>query len=188
MRRYETTFIVNPQADDAAIDQQVTAVADLIKNDGGQILNERRIGTRRLAYQIAGLVQGFYASFIFDAESTVLPKLERLYKLEEPYVRYLTIRFDGPLPSTEEEIKPTATDKEAKPVEKPDTDAPAEMDRTEAKSDPEPVTDKPATEEPATEAPVTEEPIPEPEAPKAPEPQDEPVKPSEPLDSADEEL
>ena len=188
MRRYETTFIVNPQADDAAIDQQVTAVADLIKNDGGQILNERRIGTRRLAYQLAGLVQGFYASFIFDAESTVLPKLERHYKLEEPYVRYLTIRFDGPLPSAEEETQPIATDEKVKPVEKPDTKAPAETAKTEAKSDPEPVADKPATEEPVTEAPEIEKPAPEPEAPKASEPQAEPVKPSEPLDSADEEL
>jgi len=205
LRRYETTFIVNPQADDAAIDRQVTAVADLIKNDGGQILNERRIGTRRLAYPIAGLVQGFYASFIFDAENTVLPKLERHYKLEEPYVRHLTIRFDGQLSSTEEETKPTDTDKtakakpvekpdtnapaetaEAKPVEKPDPDAPAETTEAEAKPDPEPAVDKPAPEEPVTEAPAIEEPTPE--APKAVEPPAESAKPTEPSDSADEEL
>lgn len=102
MRRYETTFVVNPQADDATIDRQVTAVTDLIKNDGGQILHEKRIGTRRLAYPIAGLNQGFYASIIFESEAVVLPKLERHYKLEEPYVRHLTIRYEGQLPAEDE--------------------------------------------------------------------------------------
>lgn len=97
MRRYETTFIVNPQADDAAIDRQVTAIVDIIKADGGEILKENRIGTRRLAFPIAKLTQGYYTSIIYDSEAGVLPKLERYFKLEEPYIRFLTIRFDGPL-------------------------------------------------------------------------------------------
>jgi len=97
LRRYETTFIVNPQADDATIDRQVTAIVDIIKADGGEILRENRIGTRRLAFPIAGLTQGYYTSIIFDSEVGVLPKLDRYYKLEEPYIRFLTMRFDGPL-------------------------------------------------------------------------------------------
>ena len=95
MRRYETTFVVNPQADDATIDRQVTAVLDIIKNDGGQILRENRMGTRRLAYPVANLTQGYYTSIIFESEPIVLPKLDRLYKLEEPYVRFLTVLFEG---------------------------------------------------------------------------------------------
>jgi hypothetical protein len=79
LRRYETTFIVNPQA------------------DGGEILRENRIGTRRMQFPITGLTQGFYTSLIFDSEAGVLPKLDRYYKLEEPYIRYLTIRYDGPI-------------------------------------------------------------------------------------------
>ena len=97
MRRYETTFIVNPQADDATIDRQVTAIVDIIKADGGEILRENRIGTRRMQFPIAGLTQGYYTSLIFDSEAGVLPKLDRYYKLEEPYIRYLTIRYDGPI-------------------------------------------------------------------------------------------
>ena len=97
MRRYETTFIINPQADDATIDRQVTAIVDLIKADGGEIQRENRIGTRRLQFPVAGLTQGYYTSLIFDSEAGVLPKLDKYYKLEEPYVRYMTIRYDGPL-------------------------------------------------------------------------------------------
>ncbi len=97
MNRYETTFILNSQADDATIDRQVKAVSDIITTNGGAILHEDRMGTRRLAYEIAGLTQGYYMSFIFEAPAGVLPLLERHYKLEEPYVRHLTVIFDADL-------------------------------------------------------------------------------------------
>ena len=195
MRRYETTFVVNPQADDAAIDLQVVAVADLVKTDGGKILHERRTGTRRLAYPINGLVQGFFTSLIFDAEATVLPKLERHFKLEEPYMRYLTIRYDGPLPSSEDETAPAAAREKVKvetdkPAAKPQADAPAK--KVETKPEPKPVAEKPVEEKPVAEAPAVAEPTPA--TPLAAEPPAEPAKPTEPAeptkpaDPADEEL
>lgn len=102
MQTYETTFIVNPQAEDAAIDSQVSAVVNLIKENGGEIHREDRIGSRRLAYAINNLTQGYYASIIFDGPTTVLPVLERHYKLEEAYIRHLTIKFEGSLEAPEQ--------------------------------------------------------------------------------------
>ena len=58
MRTYETTFIVNPQTDNATIDSQVGAISKLISDNGGEIINENRMGTRRLAYPIQKLTQG----------------------------------------------------------------------------------------------------------------------------------
>ena len=95
MKIFETTFIVNPQADDATIDRQVNAVAEVIQNNNGRIIKSNRIGTRRLAYPIQNLTQGYYADFIFESEPDVLPKIERLFKLEDAYIRHLLIRFDG---------------------------------------------------------------------------------------------
>ncbi len=141
MRLYETTFIVNPQSDDAAIDRQVSAVTELIKNNEGEIVREDRLGTRRLAYSVAGLTQGFFASVIFKAPVSVLPILERHYKLEEPYVRYLTIKYERDLKDFMEdkdsapavEVKKGA----AKPAEKPaDKPAAPETPKTEAKEEP----------------------------------------------------
>lgn len=94
-RIYETTFIVNPQTDNASIEQSVRAVGDLITGNGGKIIKQDHMGTRRLAYEIEGLTQGYYATFIFESEPTVLPILERHFKLEDPYIRYLLIKFDG---------------------------------------------------------------------------------------------
>ena len=95
MNLYETTFIINPQTDDATIDQRVRDVAELIAKSDGRIVHEDHMGTRRLAYEINGLTQGYYASFIFEGPKTVLPTLRRHFKLNEAYIRHLTVRFEG---------------------------------------------------------------------------------------------
>jgi hypothetical protein len=48
-----------------------------------------------MMFPVAGLVQGYYASIIFEGPTTLLPELDRWYKLEEPYLRYLTILYEG---------------------------------------------------------------------------------------------
>lgn len=106
MRTYETTFIINPQAEDAQIDQQVTAVIDLIKANGGEIKTENRIGTRRLAYPIDGMAQGYYTQLFYEAPQEALPVLDRHFKLEEPYIRFMTVLFEGPVPTLEDINRP----------------------------------------------------------------------------------
>jgi len=96
---YETTFIVNPQADDVSIDRQVKSITDLISSNGGKILREDRMGTRRLAYDIQGLTQGYYTSIVFEAPPEIPSLLGRHYRLEEPYIRHLTVLFEGSLES-----------------------------------------------------------------------------------------
>ena len=98
MALYETTFIVNPQTDDATIDRHVKAVLDIITEAGGKIVYENRMGTRRLAYAINKLTQGYYANFIFEAPKTVVSQMDRHMRLGEAYMRHLTIVFEGPVP------------------------------------------------------------------------------------------
>jgi small subunit ribosomal protein S6 len=98
MGLYETTFIVNPQSDDATIDRHVQAVVDIVSGAGGKVVYENRMGTRRLAYPIDGLTQGYYANFIFEAPKTVVPQLDRHMRLGEAYMRHLTVVFEGAVP------------------------------------------------------------------------------------------
>ena len=106
MALYETTFIVNPQTDDATIERHVKAISDIITEAGGKIVYENRMGTRRLAYAINKLTQGYYANFIFEAPKTVVSQMDRHMRLDEAYMRHLTIVFEGPVP-----------DKDAPPTE-----------------------------------------------------------------------
>lgn len=94
MRIYETTFIINPQSDDATIAKYVSDIKDLITSTNGKIINENHMGTRRLAYEINKLTQGYYATFLYEAPTEILPKLEHHFKVNEAYIRDLTVRIE----------------------------------------------------------------------------------------------
>ncbi|HWR81856.1 MAG TPA: 30S ribosomal protein S6 [Candidatus Deferrimicrobium sp.] len=143
MQLYETTFIVNPQTDDASLDRQVRAVADLITTSGGRIVHEDRMGTRRLAYPIKGLTQGYYTSIVFEGPAEVLPPLTRHFKLGEAYLRHLTILFEG-------DVEALAAGRQAEPAA--DSRADARPRRPESPRAEIPSKAPARVEEPETEA------------------------------------
>jgi len=168
MNLYETTFIINPQTDDATIDRHVRDVADVITRNQGQIRYEDHMGTRRLAYEIQGLTQGYYASFIFEAPTGVLPQLERHFKLNEQYIRHLTVRFEGDLDKLLQRSRPETERVEAPPEPKapePKASEPVENSEKEDTAVEEKEVEEPAAdfESDTAEIPTVSEPS-EPEA------------------------
>ena len=137
MKVYETTFILSPRADDAAFDRQVNAISNLISKFNGKLIHEDRWGVRRLAYPIQKFTQGYYTRLIFQGNSDLLNEMERLFKLEEPYIRYLTVIFDGNLEKylpKKSEPEPAKTEA-VKPAEKEESKAePVEEAKTEEKA------------------------------------------------------
>ncbi|MFH1687522.1 MAG: 30S ribosomal protein S6 [bacterium] len=115
MRVYETTFLLNPQVDEATLERQVNDISDLIRQGGGKILHERRLGTRRLAYDIQGLSQAYYHNLVFEGEPSVLPPIERHYRLNEAYLRHLTVQFDGDPEAVAADTQPSPIAEEVKP-------------------------------------------------------------------------
>lgn len=97
MRIYETTFILSPQADDAAFDRQIKSVTELISRHEGKVIYEDRWGIRRLAYPIKKFTQGYYTRLVFEGNNNLLAELDRFFRLEESYIRYLTVQFEGSL-------------------------------------------------------------------------------------------
>ncbi|NOY89197.1 MAG: 30S ribosomal protein S6 [FCB group bacterium] len=158
MRTYETTFIINPQTDDATIERHISDIADIITKNNGKIVHEDKMGTRRLAYPIQKLTQGYYASFIFEAPREVLPLLDRHYKLNEMYIRNLTVRFDGKLEEIIQQENPFVKPNANKFV----SDKEALKAKTEVETKKEEKTSPPPEnrEEPVQETPVVE-PLPE---------------------------
>ena len=134
MNLYETTFIINPQTDDATINGHVREIASVITDNDGKIHYEDHMGTRRLAYEIQGLTQGYYASFIFEAPTSLLPKLSRHYKLNEQYIRHLTVRFEGDLSKLVGDDEGEGEKAEEKPAAEPKPAA-AETAPTEPKAE-----------------------------------------------------
>ncbi len=106
MTLYETTFILNPQADDATLDRQIKTVVDLVTGNSGEIKHEDRIGTRRMAYEIEGMQQGNYTCIYYEAPADMAKILDRHFSLEESCIRHLTTVFEGDLEVIKEGAEP----------------------------------------------------------------------------------
>lgn len=96
MRRnnYESGIIINATLDDTQIDAIVAKFKELIANNGGDLKNTDLWGRKRLAYMIQKHKVGYYVFFRFEAPSEFIIKLERMYKLEENILRFLTLKLD----------------------------------------------------------------------------------------------
>ena len=90
MTLYDCTFILNPQLEESGLDGYIKDARNLIDRHGGKVMAEKRMGMRRLAYEIQKLTQGYYVSLIFDGNGTTVHELERQFRLDENCLRFLT--------------------------------------------------------------------------------------------------
>ena len=91
MRLYETTFITDSQLPEIEIEAEIKRVEDLIKTNGGEIVETQRWGIRRLAYEIDKRRQGYYAHFLYQSATGVPALLDASFKVNEKIMRHLTV-------------------------------------------------------------------------------------------------
>ncbi len=94
-RLYETIFIINPDSDDAAIEQTIGAVRSLIESNGYEVKRVDPWGKRRLAYEVKRHRDGYYVLMVFEAEPQFVEQLQRHYRITEPIIKYIVVRFEG---------------------------------------------------------------------------------------------
>ena len=91
MKIYETVFIVDSQIGNEGIEKSVSKFFDFIEGRSQEVLRKRKWGLRRLAYDIKGRQQGYYALINYVADWSVVRDLERELKLDESIIRYMTV-------------------------------------------------------------------------------------------------
>ncbi len=94
MRKYEMMYIVNSSLDDAARQEVISGVNEIITNNGGNVLESMEWGMREFAYEINHMNKGYYMLCTFEAESEAVNELDRLNRINQKIVRYLIIRKD----------------------------------------------------------------------------------------------
>ena len=92
--KYETVFILTPVLSDVQMKEAVDKFAKVLTDNGATIVNEENWGLRKLAYPIQKKSTGFYNLLEFDADPTVIRKLETAYRRDERVLRFLTFRLD----------------------------------------------------------------------------------------------
>ena len=94
MNSYETVLILTPVLSDQQMKETVQKFVDLLKEQGSEIVNEENWGLKMLAYPIDKKTTGFYQFVEFNAEPSVIKKLEVNFRRDERVLRFLTIRQD----------------------------------------------------------------------------------------------
>lgn len=94
MREYETTFIVQPEISDEGSQAILTKLDASLESGGATRLMCEDHGKRKLAYEIRKFHKGHYFTLQFLNDGSAVPDLERVLRLDESVLRFLTILAD----------------------------------------------------------------------------------------------
>lgn len=92
---YETVYIARQDLAPNQVEQMTDQFTKIIKDNGGKIHKTEYWGLRPFAYRINKAKRGHYTLIESDTPPAALLEMERLMRLNEDVVRYLTIREDA---------------------------------------------------------------------------------------------
>lgn len=178
-QKYEMMFILLSDLGEEGTGKAIADVKKLISSNGGEVIDEDLIGSRKLCYRIRKQENGYYVVLHFTIETSKILELEKILNINQNIFRYLIIKdtdnykYEGITEKSKEE-KPKKGHETTKEVEKPKVKVEKKpkkgKDEVEAepKAEPTPEPKPEPTPEPKAE------PTPEPEAAAEPEPISEP--------------
>jgi small subunit ribosomal protein S6 len=95
MNKYEVLYIVNASLDDAAKEATIEKYSALVTANGGEVESVDKWGVKKFAYPIDYKNEGYYVLMNIDAPATAVVEMERLMRLDENLLRYLTTKVDA---------------------------------------------------------------------------------------------
>ena len=97
-RIYDLIFICRPDTPEAEIDKLVATLEQSVAEKGAKIEKIEKWGTRKLAYRVQKLREGFYVYLsLRSSQGELIKELERRLKVSDPVMKYLTVRLDEEL-------------------------------------------------------------------------------------------
>ena len=91
MREYEFTFIVQPEITEEGLEGICERFESTLTKGGATKLFYEDWGRRRLAYEIQSFQKGHYLVLHFLDEGKVVPEMERIARLDDSVLRFLTV-------------------------------------------------------------------------------------------------
>src|SRR5436309_12472981 len=97
MHKYETIFIIRPDAVEEEVDKLIAQMEGVVAGAGGKMEKVEKMGRRKLAYRVARYREGLYALFLFEGGGDTVKELERRFKVTDAVIKFLTVRIDEEL-------------------------------------------------------------------------------------------
>jgi small subunit ribosomal protein S6 len=113
MNCYETIYIMHPDLSEEAEQACRDAVAAIIDKAEGRIYQAENWGKKRLAYDIRKQSKGIYQLIRFVASAEAIAEIERMFRLDESYLKYLILRLNDDPATAEAKTEAEATEETA---------------------------------------------------------------------------
>ena len=95
MSLYECVFIARQDISATQVEGLVSQFSGIIEEGGGKVASSEMWGLRSLAYRIKKNRKGHYVLLNLDAPSPAVQEMERIMRLNEDVIRYLTVRVEA---------------------------------------------------------------------------------------------
>lgn len=117
---YEAMYILDTSLDETAQQNICAALENAVTQAGGEVLDTREFGYRRLAFEINGHSDGLYMLLYFRGTGEVVDELKQEMRLNENIIRSTVVVGDKAT------VYPAKKGREDVEVEEPLVEAPAE--------------------------------------------------------------
>jgi small subunit ribosomal protein S6 len=85
-------YILRPDLSEDQVAEAVNRYKDYLNENGADNLEIQVKGKRRLAYPVGKYLDGIYVQMNYQADGSQIAPLERMMRLSEDTIRYLTIK------------------------------------------------------------------------------------------------
>jgi len=94
MPLYETVLIARNDVTQAQVETVADTITTDLETDGGSVKKREYWGLRSLAYRVKKNRKGHYMLLGLDAKPAFITEMERLLRLNEDVLRFMTIRVE----------------------------------------------------------------------------------------------
>ena len=94
MSKYEIMFIVRPDMEEAEIRKTAEDMKKVLTDKKANILEEKALGQRELAYEINKFKTGYYYLFVVETETAATKEFDRVARINESLLRHLIVKVE----------------------------------------------------------------------------------------------
>jgi len=95
MNKYESMLIARQDLGQSQVNDLVAMLSEAVKKEGGEVVNVDHWGLKSLAYRIKKNRKGYYVVLNICAPAQAIFEYERLARINEDIIRFMTIKVDN---------------------------------------------------------------------------------------------
>ena len=94
MNKYESVLIARQDLGASQVNALVDSLKEVVSAQGGEVVRVDNWGLKNLAYRIKKNRKGYYVLLNISAPAQAIAEYERVMRVNEDIIRYMTVKVD----------------------------------------------------------------------------------------------